>query len=63
MLFGLGHSYIFLVASSYYLNHAYLISLVSFTMAFLPANRSLAVDCWRNSKLYSSTVPRDRAAV
>lgn len=58
VLFTLGHSYIFLVASSYYLNHAYLISLLGLTMAFLPANRMLAVDSWRNSDLHCNTVPR-----
>lgn len=43
-LFFLGFTYVFLLDQTNYLNHFYLISLVSFLMIFVPANRAWSVD-------------------
>src|SRR5690606_4963734 len=43
-LFFLGHTYVFLVGAEYYLNHAYLISVVAFVMIFVPAHRAVSID-------------------
>lgn len=45
-LFFLTFTYIFLLDQSNYLNHFYLISLVSFLMIFLPAHRAFSYDAW-----------------
>ena len=42
--FFLGFTYVFLLAQSNYLNHFYLISLVSLLLIVLPANRFAAID-------------------
>lgn len=52
-LFFLGHTYVFLVGAEFYLNHAYLISVVSFVMIFLPAHRAMSLDAIRVPGLYS----------
>ena len=57
LLFFLGHTYIFLVASSHYLNHAYLISMFTMLMVFVPAHRALSFDARRNPKLHSRMIP------
>ena len=44
VLFFLGFTYFFLLDKSNYLNHFYLISLISFLMIFIPANRNYALD-------------------
>ncbi len=44
LLFFLGMSYSFLLDQARYLNHQYLICLVSFVLIFLPANRAFALD-------------------
>jgi hypothetical protein len=49
ILFFLGFSYIFLLEQAQYLNHFYLIILVSFIMIFLPANRAFSMDAWRGN--------------
>jgi vitamin K-dependent gamma-carboxylase len=56
-LFFLGFTYIFLLDQALYLNHFYLICLLSFLMIFIPAHRSFSIDSWRNSKLYSPYIP------
>jgi vitamin K-dependent gamma-carboxylase len=56
-LFFLGHTYLFLVASEYYLNHAYLISLVAFLMIFVPAHRAASIDVLRDPSTHRTTVP------
>ncbi len=55
-LFFLGHTYVFLVASEYYLNHAYLISVVAFLMIFVPAHRAMSFDAIRVPGLYSREI-------
>ncbi len=43
-LFFVGFSYIFLLEQARYLNHFYLVCLVSFLMAIVPANRAVSLD-------------------
>jgi len=43
-LFFLGFTYMFLICKSIYLNHFYLLSLISFLMIFIPAHRAFSVD-------------------
>ena len=56
-LFWLGFTYVFLLDQAFYLNHFYLICLVSFLMIFLPAHRSLSVDAQLNPGLRARTAP------
>lgn len=58
LLFFLSHTYVFLVAAEYYLNHAYLISTVAFLLAFVPCHLALSVDVTRVEGLHRKTVPR-----
>lgn len=50
-------TYIFLLDQALYLNHFYLVCLVSFLMIFIPANRMFSVDSWRKPETYSPWVP------
>ena len=56
-LFFLGVSYVFLLDQAYYLNHLYLISLLSLLLVFVPAHRALSFDAWRRPALQASTAP------
>jgi hypothetical protein len=56
-LFFLGFTYWFLLDQTNYLNHFYLISLVSFIMIFLPANRALSVDALLRPSIRASSAP------
>ena len=56
-LFCLSHTYFFLLDQGRYVNHFYLISLLSFLLIFVPANRAFSVDAWLWPKLRSSTAP------
>jgi vitamin K-dependent gamma-carboxylase len=56
-LFFLGFTYVFLLERANYLNHFYLIALLSFVMIFLPANRALSVDARLRPSLRAGTVP------
>ncbi len=56
-LFFLGFTYVFLLDEAQYLNHLYLVCLVSFLMIFIPAHRALSFDAWRNPALRSATAP------
>jgi hypothetical protein len=56
-LFFLSFSYVFLLDETNYLNHFYLIVLLSFLMIFLPAHRAFSIDAWRLPAIRSSTVP------
>ncbi|WP_096333745.1 HTTM domain-containing protein [Nannocystis exedens] len=55
--FFVGISYVFLVEQGLYLNHIYLIALVSFLMIFVPAHRALSVDAWLRPGLRADTAP------
>ena len=52
-----GFFYWFNLDMCQHLNHFYLVSLVSFLMMFLPANRNCSLDVIRNPKLRVATVP------
>jgi hypothetical protein len=49
-LFFLGFTYVFLLDQAQYLNHFYLISLISFLMIFLPAHRAFSIDALRGAR-------------
>ena len=57
LLYALLHTYVFLIAAEYYLNHAYLISVFAATMAFVPAHRALSFDAARVDGSYSRRIP------
>ncbi len=50
-------TYIFLLDETQYLNHFYLMSLISFLMIFVPAHRFLSVDSLLRPAIYSRVVP------
>ena len=52
------YAYLFLLAKSYYLNHAYLIILISFWMIWLPANRAFSLDVWQGRVVPTSQALR-----
>lgn len=56
-LFFLGLTYVFLLDQTTYLNHIYLVCLVSFLMVVVPAHRSLSIDTWIWPNRASTTVP------
>ncbi len=56
-LFFVGFSYVFLLDRTYYLNHFYLICLLSFLMIFIPAHRDLSFDSRNNPGLRSTQAP------
>jgi len=56
-LFFLGITYVFLLDKAHYLNHMYLVCLLSFLMIFIPANRDLSIDAMRRPSIRSRTVP------
>lgn len=57
VLFFLGFTYVFLLDQANYLNHFYLISLVSLAMVFVPAHRGASLDVVRHPDLQVGTVP------
>jgi len=57
VLFFFGFTYIFLLDKANYLNHFYLISLVSFILIWLPANAKYSIDAKLFKKTPSETVP------
>ena len=56
-LFFLGFTYVELIDQTTYLNHYYLISLLSGLMIFLPANRAWSFDAWRKPELRADFIP------
>ncbi len=56
-LFFLGFAYVFLLDQAYYLNHFYLIVLLSLILVFVPAHRALSLDAWRRPGLRAATAP------
>src|SRR6266496_4174510 len=56
-LFFLGFTYVELIDQTAYLNHYYLISLISGLMIFLPANRAWSIDAWRKPEIRVDAVP------
>ena len=57
VLFCVGYTYVFLLEQARYLNHAYLVCLVSFLMALVPANRAGSLDVKYGLCRRSETVP------
>jgi vitamin K-dependent gamma-carboxylase len=57
LTFFLGFTYVFLLEATSYLNHFYLVCLISFAMIFLPAARAWSVDCWLRPALRSRRGP------
>jgi hypothetical protein len=56
-LFFLGFTYLFLLDQTRYLNHFYLICLLSFLLIFIPAHRACSLDAWRRPTIYRNTAP------
>ncbi|NER82466.1 MAG: HTTM domain-containing protein [Leptolyngbya sp. SIO1D8] len=56
-LFFVGFTYTFLLEQARYLNHFYLICLLSLVLVGMPAHRLCSVDVLRRPKLLSQTVP------
>lgn len=56
ILFFLLYTYVFLIDGAYYLNHNYLICLLSFIMIFIPMSRIWAVDAFIDRKKKTQTV-------
>lgn len=56
ILFFLGFTHVFLIDQANYLNHFYLICLVSFLMIFVPTHRNFSFDSWKNPAIRSNTV-------
>jgi vitamin K-dependent gamma-carboxylase len=56
-IFFFGFCYVFLLDQTRYLNHFYLVCLVSFLMMFLPAERAFSIDSWLRPKIRSDVVP------
>jgi len=50
-------TYVELIDQAYYLNHYYLITLLSFLMIWLPLNCRWSLDARRDPRLYAATVP------
>jgi hypothetical protein len=56
-IFFLTFTYTFLLDQTRYLNHFYLVCLISFLMCFLPAERAVSVDALLRRKIRSDVVP------
>jgi vitamin K-dependent gamma-carboxylase len=56
-LFCIGITYIFLLEEANYLNHLYLICLLSFLLIFVPAHRRLSLDRIITGKGWPTTIP------
>jgi vitamin K-dependent gamma-carboxylase len=56
-LFGLGFTYVHLIDRTNYLNHYYLISLLSALLVFVPAHRACSLDARRCPELRARKVP------
>src|SRR5690606_6652625 len=51
ILFFCTFTYVWLIDLTYYLNHYYFVSLTSFLLIFVPANRRLSLDCLRRPEI------------
>ena len=56
-LFFLAFTYFFLLDQTRYMNHFYLVCLISFLMCFLPAQRAFSIDALLFRKIRSDVVP------
>lgn len=57
VLLFLTFTHVFLLDQAQYLNHFYMISLISLLMIFVPAHRTLSIDAWRKPGLRGDDVP------
>jgi hypothetical protein len=57
ILFFIGFSYVELLDKSNYLNHYYFVSIISFLLIWVPANRNWSLDVWRKPDLKRNEVP------
>ncbi len=57
LLFFIGFTYVELIDQAVYLNHYYLISLISGILIFLPANRIWSIDAWRKPAIRADMAP------
>lgn len=53
----LAFTYVFLLDQTRYMNHFYLVCLISFLMCFLPAERGFSIDALLRRKIRSDVVP------
>lgn len=58
LLFFLSFTYCELIDKTYYLNHYYFVSIVSFLLIFLPANAYFSIDARQNKKISFTEIPR-----
>lgn len=58
VLFFLSFTYIELMDKTTYLNHYYFVSIISFILIFLPAERYFSVDAWQNPAMAVEFIPR-----
>jgi len=56
-VFFLAFTYFFLLDQTRYLNHFYLVCLISFLMCFLPAERAFSIDALLRPKIRTTVVP------
>lgn len=56
-VFAIGMAHVFLIEKAFYLNHYYLIVLLSGLLVVLPAHRALSIDSWLRPSLRSQSVP------
>ncbi len=56
-VFCLGFTYVFLMEKTYYLNHFYLICLLSFLLIFIPAGNACSVDASRRPSIRAESAP------
>lgn len=56
-LFFLGISYVFLLDQATYLNHMYLVCVISFLLIFVPCHRAFSVDAWALPTARSDVAP------
>lgn len=57
LIFTVGMAHVFLIEKAFYLNHYYLIVLLSGLLVVLPAHRALSVDAWLFPRLRSQVAP------
>jgi hypothetical protein len=57
ILLFLGTTFCFLLDQTIYLNHFYLLCLLSFLLIFVPANRGFAIDTWFHPQMRTDQVP------
>lgn len=56
-LFFLAFTYIFLLDQALYLNHFYLVCLITFLLPFIPAHHNFSLDAWLRPNIKSDTIP------